>query len=275
MARPGHTKKRHNQTKKEPIEPTIDPRDPRFNIAMARGIAVLRAFELDDQFLGNADIAARTGVPKPTVSRLTYTLTELGYLTYRDELSKYELAPGVLGLAYPYLANMPVPAIARPLMIELAKSTQTNVGLVVRDGLGAVYLENVLGEPNMNRRQRVGFRIPLARTATGQACIAAMNREQRDRTLERIREAYPDDWNRLREQIDDAISQVRIRGYCIAAGTYDALTNMVGVPFPYQDGRLILAFNCGGHAKVHTPKKLAQYGARLIELARAVRRELG
>ena len=274
MARPRHRKKR-SRTEKEPIDPNIDPRDPRFNIAMARGIAVLRAFELDDQFLGNADIAARTGVPKPTVSRLTYTLTELGYLTYRDELGKYELAPGVLGLAYPYLANMPVPAIARPFMIELAKSTQTNVGLVIRDGLGAVYLENVLGEPNMNRRQRVGFRIPLVRTATGQACIAAMNPEQRDRTLERIREAYPDDWYLLREQIDDAISQVRVRGYCIAAGTYDTLTNMVGVPFPYQGGRLILAFNCGGHAKVHTAKKLAQYGARLVELTRAVRRELG
>jgi DNA-binding IclR family transcriptional regulator len=50
---------------------------------------------------------------------------------------------------------------------------------------------------------------------------------------------------------------------------------MVGVPFPYQDGRLILAFNCGGHAKVHTAKKLAQYGMRLLELTRAVRRELG
>ncbi len=275
MAKPGYNKRKPNRTQEELLERPIDPRDPRFNIALARGVAVLRAFELDDQFLGNVDIAKRTGVPKPTISRLTYTLTELGYLSYREELGKYELAPGILGLAYPYLANMPVPAIARPFMSELAKATQTNVGLVILDGLSAVYLENALGEPNMNRRQRVGFRIPLARTATGRACIAAMNREQRDRTLEKLREAHPDDWDVLREQIDDAITQVRVRGYCIAAGTFDALTNMVGVPFPSQDGRTILAFNCGGHAKVHTPKKLAQYGARLVELARAVRRELG
>lgn len=275
MARPGHNKRRQSRTKEEPIERTVDPSDPRFNIALARGIAVLRAFQLDEQFLGNTDIAARTRVPKPTISRLTYTLTELGYLTYRDDLGKYELAPGILGLAYPYLANMPVPAIARPLMSELAKATEANVGLVILDGLSAVYLENALGEPNMNRRQRVGFRIPLARTATGRACIAAMSREQRERTLERIREANPYDWDLLHKQIDDAILQVRVRGYCIAAGTYDSMTNMVGVPFPYQDGRLILAFNCGGHAKVHTPKKLAQYGVRLVELTRAVRRELG
>ena len=44
------------------------------------------------------------------------------------------------------------------------------------------------------------------RALTGRACIAAMSREQRDRTLERLREAHPDDWDVLREQIDDAIS---------------------------------------------------------------------
>jgi DNA-binding IclR family transcriptional regulator len=275
VARPGHNKKRRSRTREQPIESAADSRDPRFNVALARGIDVLRAFELDDQILGNAEIAKRSGVPKPTVSRLTYTLTELGYLTYRDELGKYELAPGVLGLAYPYLVNMPVPAIARPFMNELAKSTRANVGLAILDGLSAVYLEHAVGEPNINRRQRVGFRLPLARTATGRACIAAMNPDRLDRIMERLRQAYPDEWHLLRDQIDDAITQVRVHGYCIVAGTYSSMTHMVAVPFPLQDGRTILAFNCGGHAKVHTRKKLAQYGARLIELVGAVRRELG
>ena len=63
-----------------------------------------------------------------------------------------------------------------------------------------VLLEYALGEPNMNRRQRVGFRLPLARTATGRACIAAMNPEQRERALERLRLAYPDEWHLLREE---------------------------------------------------------------------------
>jgi DNA-binding IclR family transcriptional regulator len=275
VARPRHSKKKPARTRGDLLERTVDARSPHFNIALARGVAVLRAFEIDDQFLGNTEISQRTGVPKPTVSRLTHTLTELGYLSYREEVGKYELAPGILGLAYPYLANMPVPAIARPFMNELAKSTQANVGLAILDGLGAVYLEYALGEPHdINRRQRVGFRLPLARTATGRACIAAMNPEQLDRTLERLREAYPDEWHLLREEIDDAITQVRVRGYCIVAGTYGRTTNMVAVPFPLQDGRTILAFNCGGHAKVHTSKKLVQYGARLVELARAVRREL-
>ena len=275
MGRPKHSRKGRGHTRGEQVESVVDTQDPRFNIALARGVAVLRAFDIDDQFLGNTEIAARTGVPKPTVSRLTYTLTELGYLSYREEVGKYELAPGVLGLSYPYLANMPVPAVARPFMHELAKSTQANVGLAIADGLSAVYLEYALGGSNMNRRQRVGFRLAIARTATGRACIAAMNPEQQDRTMDSIRQAYPDEWHMLRDQIEDAITQVRVRGYCVVAGTYSRTNNMVAVPFPLQDGRTILAFNCGGHARVHTAKKLPQYGARLIELAGNVRRELG
>jgi hypothetical protein len=99
--------------------------------------------------------------------------------------------------------------------MRLAKSTQANVGLAILDQLSALYLEHALGEANMNCRQRVGFRLPRVRTATGRACIEAMNLEQRDRTLERLRQAYPGEWHLLRDQIEDAITQVRVRGYCI------------------------------------------------------------
>ena len=55
--------------------------DRNFATALARGLSVLRAFRTDDDGLSNAQIAERTGLPKSTVSRLTYTLGCLGYLT--------------------------------------------------------------------------------------------------------------------------------------------------------------------------------------------------
>src|SRR5690606_20818969 len=58
------------------------PNDRKFITALARGLDVLSVFRPDDRLLGNQEIAARTGLPKPTVSRLTYTLTKLGYLTH-------------------------------------------------------------------------------------------------------------------------------------------------------------------------------------------------
>ena len=163
----------------EGIQIKTDDSDPRFISALARGLAILRCFELDQKLLGNVEIAEMTKLPKSTISRLTFTLTQLGYLRYRQEFGKYELAAGVVGLAYPYLANMTVPALARPLMVELAQKTKTNIGFGVQESNSALYLEYALGEPSPNRRQRVGFRVPLVRTAMGRACIAAMNYEER------------------------------------------------------------------------------------------------
>ena len=100
----------------EGIQIKTDDDDPRFNNALARGLAIRRAFQLDQKLLGNVELAETTALPKSTISRLTFTLTQLGYLRYREEFGKYELAAGVVGLAYPYLANMALPAIARPLI---------------------------------------------------------------------------------------------------------------------------------------------------------------
>ncbi|MFX4601082.1 helix-turn-helix domain-containing protein, partial [Acinetobacter baumannii] len=59
-----------------------DEKDPRFVTALARGLELLRAFRRNESMLGNLELAQRTGLPKPTVSRLTYTLAKLGYLAY-------------------------------------------------------------------------------------------------------------------------------------------------------------------------------------------------
>ena len=55
--------------------------DRRFVESLARGLAVLRCFAPADRELGNREIAIRTGLPPATVSRLTFTLTALGYLS--------------------------------------------------------------------------------------------------------------------------------------------------------------------------------------------------
>ena len=258
----------------EGIQIKTEDDDPRFNNAVARGLAILRTFQFDRQLLGNAEIAEATGLPKPTVSRVTFTLTQLGYLRYLPEFGKYELAAGVVSLAYPYLVNMPVPAIARPLMEELAARTKTNVGLGVHEGLSVLYLEYALGETNPNRRHRVGFRVPLIRTSMGRACVAAMQPQERARLYEDLAEHYGKEWPRLQQELENAVEQVDRCGFCIAAGTFQKTTNSVAVPFIHTDGRTLLAFNSQAGAAVQTRAHMERTGKRLLELAAEVRRRV-
>lgn len=274
MGRPSRQDKPVLPDYAEGIQIKTEDDDPRFNNAVARGLAILRTFQFDRKLLGNVEIAQATGLPKPTVSRLTYTLTQLGYLRYLPEFGKYELAAGVVSLAYPYLVNMPTPTIARPLMESLAEKTRTNVGLGVHEGLSILYLEYALGEVNPNRRQRVGFRVPLVRTAMGRACIAAMQANERERLYNELKDHYRKEWPQLRAELEDAVEQVDRRGFCIAAGTFLKTTNSVAVPFVHTDGRTLMAFNSQGNAAAQTQAVMERNGKRLLELAAQVRQRL-
>ncbi|MEJ7929347.1 IclR family transcriptional regulator [Ramlibacter sp. AN1015] len=274
MGRPARHEKPVLPDYSEGIQIKTEDEDPRFNNALARGLAILRVFQFDQALLGNNEIAELTAIPKATVSRLTYTLTQLGYLRYREAFGKYELAAGVVGLAYPYLVNMPVPSIARPLMEELAERSRTNVGLAVQEGLSMLYLEYALGETNPSRRQRVGFRVPLVRTSMGRACIGAMDRAARARLYDELRASYRKEWPALQRELDEAVLQVETRGWCVAAATFDPFTGSVAVPFVHGDGRTLLAFNSTASVRTQTPAVMERNGKRLLELAAEVRRRL-
>ena len=63
-----------------------------FVTSIARAFSILRAFRRGERSLGNKEIAQRTGLPKSSVARITYTLTKLGYLEYLSEEEKYSSA---------------------------------------------------------------------------------------------------------------------------------------------------------------------------------------
>src|ERR1700757_1827405 len=90
-----------------PPGPKADHSDPSFATTLAHGLDVLAAFRNAAGPLSNADPAERTGLSRPTVSRLTSTLTLLGYLK-RDAKGRFVLGLGVLATAYPLLSAIKV-----------------------------------------------------------------------------------------------------------------------------------------------------------------------
>jgi hypothetical protein len=79
-------------------------KDRQFANTLARGLEVLRCFRVGEPLLGNKEIAQRTGLPKATVSRLTHTLIELGYLPQQGPRQS-RVASAVLSIGYPLLGT--------------------------------------------------------------------------------------------------------------------------------------------------------------------------
>ncbi len=243
-----------------------------FNRAAGRGLDILTAFTAGDQFLGNAEIAHRTGIPRSTVSRITATLTELGYLNYAEQIGKYEIGPRVLALSYSLMSKLRVHTTARPLMDQLAKESNAIVGLSMLDGLNVVFVESALGERPYSQQPQVGFRVPVAFTAMGWACMSAMNVNDRAETLRRLEEAYPEKATEIRRNVQQALADIWQRGFCISLGALEPGSNAVGVPYLHPDGRHILAFNMTAPKTVLTRKAIeVKWGPRLVKLVEQLR----
>ncbi|EDP65767.1 regulatory protein, IclR [alpha proteobacterium BAL199] len=249
--------------------------DPGFVTALARGLEILRAFGRDDRYLGNGELAKRTGIPKSTVSRLTQTLTSLGYLRYVDQLERYQLGPGVLALGYRYLAGNGVRDLAHPHMQALADSTDCSVALGTGDRSEMVYTDVCQGKGPLILRLDVGARIPMPVTSMGRAYIAGLPEADRDSLLARLKVHYGDAWPALRDGIDQSLRFYADHGYCVSEGDWNRDVASAGVPLVLEGGAHVLAFNCGGSSLRLTRRVLERsIGPRLQELVRLVERDL-
>ncbi len=246
-------------------------KDRKFVTALGRGLDVLRAFRPGDGVLGNREIARRTGLPKPTVTRLTYTLTQLGYLAYSPSLERYQLGTGVLALGYATLANFGIRQVAQPLMQALAEEFNASVSLGARDRLSMMYIENQRGHGAVTLRLDVGSRIPIATTAMGRAFLAALPEGEHDYLMTHIERRSGDDWPAVRDGIEAARRQYQRHGYVSVAGVWDKDVNSVGVPLVQAGNGDVYAFSCGGPSFLLPEQRLdSEVAPRLKQLVHNV-----
>ena len=253
------------------------PEDRDFITSIARAFSILRAFKRGERALGNKEIAQRTGLPRSSVARITYTLTKLGYLEFLPEEEKYALGIGVLALGQNYLSGNDLREVARPLMQELADYSQATVALGARDGVHMVFLEVCHGNQLFRLRLEVGERVPRGTTALGRAGYAALSPEDRTKAAARyLQSVKKADWAKVREGLDQAVKDYEKYGFCFSLGDWNKNVFAVGVPMLSTHGRKAMAFSCFGPAHEMTRARLiTDLGPRLIEMRDRVQNAIG
>jgi DNA-binding IclR family transcriptional regulator len=250
------------------------PGDRQFIGALHRGLEILRCFRATDGPLGNQELAERSGLPKATVSRLTYTLSKLGYLVYLSSEGKYRMGVPILSLGYACLGGIKIRETAQPHMQDLADFAGDGalVSLGGRDDLSMIFVACARSAGVISLQLNVGSRISLGRSSVGRAYLASVTDEERESLMVRLRAHYGEErWPQIRKGILRSVEEIRGQGFCLVED-WNPQVNAVGVPFRHlQPDLSMLAFTIGGPSYVLTAERLRKnLGPRLVELVHKV-----
>jgi len=247
-----------------------DQADPAFATTLAHGLDVLAAFRDGSGALSNADLALHTGLSRPTVSRLTYTLAQLGYLK-RDAKGRFELGLGILAAAYPVLSALKVRQMARPLMRDFAAYAGGTVSIAMPFGLDFIYVETLRTTDAVPHVPDVGFTGTLATTAVGRALLSLFSADELQRYLQDVKAERPEEFDYVERRTLPDIELCRERGFAVSLGEWRREIFGVAAPLYRTSTGDCLSVNCGIPSFRFSAEQIErECGPRILGLARSI-----
>lgn len=243
--------------------------DRKFANTLARGLGVLRAFRASDNGLSHAEIAQRTGLPKPTISRLTYTLCELGYLAHGGRNERFRLGPAAVALGSVAGLSVSFVDLASDHMQALADRTGTLSLIAVRDGARMLLAKTWRPQGKSTIWLEPGHRIPMFGSSSGMAVLASMDED---------RFAALDDAQAVASFRRQGYDQLLGQGFTITPSElrYTRTVNAVSVPYFASEFGEPVAFTCGAlPSDLPNDRMLSEVGPALRDTVRALEQNTG
>jgi IclR family pca regulon transcriptional regulator len=152
--------------------------------SLAKGLAVIEAFDAGHPAMTLSEVARRTGISPGSAQRILRTLTSLGYVGV--EGTRFALRPRALQLGYAYLASLPLTAITQPLLSALTARTNETCSLALLDGGAVVYVARAPTPRLVRDYMSVGTRLPAHATSVGKVLLAALPMAEFEAVLARL-----------------------------------------------------------------------------------------
>lgn len=243
---------------------------PDFIEALARGLDVIRAFGPSRPSMSLSEVAAATGLARPTARRMLLTLEELGYV--RSAHGEFALTPRVLELGMAYIGATNIWEIARPHMERLVGNTGESSSLAQLDGSDIVYVARVAVPKIITIAVTIGTRFPALQTSLGKVLLAALSPKQLEQALaEPSRSGITPLWKPDVEERDQVLREVREQGWALTDEHLAPGIRSIATPVRDGSSRVVAALNVSVHAAETSIETLTEkYLPLLLQTAAAI-----
>lgn len=222
--------------------------DPDFMTSLARGLAVVQAFQERKRHLTIAQISHRTEIPRAAVRRCLHTLIKLGYAT--TDGRTYSLLPKVLTLGHAYLSSTPLAVSAQPYLDRMSEQLHEACNMATLEGDDILYIaRSATTQRLISVDLSVGGRLPAYCTSMGRILLAALDDASLHEYLDHAElQAKTSRTLHTPEALLECLQQVRKQGWCIVDQELEQGLRSIAVPVYDASGQVLAALNVSTHA---------------------------
>ena len=223
--------------------------------ALAKGIAILEAFDAANPEMTLSEVARRVGLSPAAARRSLMTLETLGYIGRRDK--RFHLRPKLMALGSAFYFTARIDEILQEDLRGIVDQFGDASSVGTLDGGDVIYVAHVSVQRARRAAAVAGARYPAYATSMGRVLLAELSDEEIDAHLKtyepkKLTSKTVIDPKALRADIMVA----RRDGYATTVDQLDYGITALAVPIRDPEGKTIAAINTSGYTGMVTPDEL-------------------
>lgn len=198
-----------------------------------RALTVLDCFTEIDFYLSLNEIAQKSGIPRSTVFRMLTSLETFGYIktVKTSEKTLYCLGHAFLEKGMLVHRHMDIREYARDHLIELRNELNLTVQLAIRDGLDALYIEQIPSFRPIQLYPAIGRKAPLYAAACPRVLLAFTENKEQTHLLSQYKfQAFTPNTPTEMTDIIKRLERIREEKYSVSRGELFEGTIAIAVP---------------------------------------------
>lgn len=234
---------------------TVTERPAEFVEALAKGIAILEAFDAANPAMTLSEVARRVGLSPAAARRSLLTLTELGYIGQKDK--RFHLKPKIMSLGSAFYFSARIDEILLDDLREIVGRFGDASSVGTLDGEDVIYVAHYSVQRARRAAAVAGARYPAYATSMGRVLLAAL---PDDRLADYLESYTPERLTSKtctnRKALRAELMVVRRDGYATTVDQLDYGITALAVPIRDLEGNTIAALNTSGYTGMVTPDSL-------------------
>lgn len=260
-------------TKAQPPLPASDDKSRIQSIT--RMMSILECFSTVNRHLPLAQVAAMSGLPRPTAHRMLAAMKEIGFVEQDPRTGNYGLGLRLFELGNIALANMDILREAKPFIDRLCKLSGESSHLGVFNGFEVVVVEREEPADRQVDSVRLSEASPAYCTGVGKALLAFQRPEVIEQVIAAGLKVYTKTTITTAEALRREMEAIRRRGYAIDNSEHQVWVRCVAAPIRNASGQVVASLSVTGPADRMTDTKIDSLAPLVVQTADSISRQIG